>query len=183
METSETSVSLPDFIGFLSVLEIAGIGFCGGYLLLNSSGRPVEFHCTLPVNPDRAQRILYGSTLEPFLYSEHIGKPLLEKSRLSPGAIFVEQASLLDLDSHAAKPVVHIFRESNIDNTLESNETDVATAAAPQSESVLKFNSGCIDRDLSTRAMVELLDQRMDLLEPFERIRDALNEAHSARAA
>lgn len=182
METSETSVSLPEFVGFLSVLDIEGVGFCGGYLLLNSSGRPVEFHCTLPVNPDRAQRILYGSTLEPFLYSEHIGKPLLEKSRLNPGAVFVEQASLLDLNSHTSKPVVHVFRESS-ESTRESSETDEAATDAPVPESVLRFKSGCIESDATARTLVDLLDQRIDLFEPFARIRDALNEAHSARAA
>ena len=47
-------------LGFLTVLEHPQHGLFGGYLLLNLAGRPVEFHCTAPVKPNRAQQILYG---------------------------------------------------------------------------------------------------------------------------
>ncbi len=182
METSESPVSIPEYVGFLSVLDIEGVGFCGGYLLLNSSGRPVEFHCTLPVNPDRAQRILYGKSLEPFLFAQHIGKPLLEKSRLSPGAVFVEQASLLDLHTHSAMPVIHVWNEG-LDNLVEQPpDTDSSSAESIAPESILEYRSGGSNGE-ATSSLVEMLDRRIDLLEPFERIREALHEAHSVRAA
>jgi hypothetical protein len=55
-------------LGFLAVVEHELHGLFGGYLLLNATGRPLEFHCTAPVRPNRAQQILYGPTLEPYLY-------------------------------------------------------------------------------------------------------------------
>lgn len=47
-------------LGFLTVVEHKQHGLFGGYLVLNQVGRPLEFHCTAPVKPNRAQEILYG---------------------------------------------------------------------------------------------------------------------------
>ncbi|MBL9124077.1 MAG: hypothetical protein JNG90_10630, partial [Planctomycetaceae bacterium] len=49
----------PPALGFLTVVEHEQLGLIGGYLLLNLSGRPLEFHCTAPLKPNRAQQILY----------------------------------------------------------------------------------------------------------------------------
>ncbi len=40
----------PAALGFLTVLEHES-GLTGGYLLLNTLGRPLEFHCTAPIKP------------------------------------------------------------------------------------------------------------------------------------
>ncbi len=53
-------------------------------MLLNAAGRPLEFHCTAPVKPNRTQEILYGPMLKPYLYGEQIGQTLLAKSKLMP---------------------------------------------------------------------------------------------------
>ncbi len=74
----------PTALGFLTVIEHPQHGLMGGYLVLNGAGRPLEFHCTAPVKPNRAQQILYGPTLEPFLYGEQIGQALVAKSQLEP---------------------------------------------------------------------------------------------------
>src|SRR5687768_7792332 len=70
-------------IGFLTVVEHAEFGLFGGYLLLNAAGRPLEFHCTAPVKPDRALEILYGPTLDGYLY-ERIADALLAKAKAAP---------------------------------------------------------------------------------------------------
>ena len=75
--------SLPA-IGFLTVCDYAEAGICGGYLILNAGGRPLEFHCTAPVKANRAQEILYGPTLKPFLYGEQIGQTLIGRAKVGP---------------------------------------------------------------------------------------------------
>ena len=65
------SKSLPA-IGFLTVVTIPDQGLVGGYLVLNAAARPLEFHCTTPVRANRAQEILYGPTLRPYLFGEQI---------------------------------------------------------------------------------------------------------------
>ena len=74
------SKSVPS-VGFLTVQEFTDLGLIGGYLILNAVGRPLEFHCTAPVRPNRAQEILYGPTLAPFLYGEQIGLTFRERLR------------------------------------------------------------------------------------------------------
>src|SRR5512137_623050 len=71
-------------IGFLTICERPELGIVGGYLVLNTAGRPLEFHCTVPVRPSRAQEILYGPTLKPFLYGEQIGRALIAKAVSQP---------------------------------------------------------------------------------------------------
>ena len=66
-------------LGFLTVVEHPQYGLFGGYLVLNTAGRPLEFHCTAPIKPNRAQEILYGPTLESFLYGEQIGQTLINQ--------------------------------------------------------------------------------------------------------
>ena len=85
----------PSAVGFLTVVEHSQHGLMGGYLVLNTAGRPLEFHCTAPVKPNRAQQILYGPTLEPYLYGEQIGAALVSKSSLVPLAIFTDREPAL----------------------------------------------------------------------------------------
>ena len=59
--------------GYLSTVHTAEDGYFGGYLIISAIGRPLEFHCTSPVRPSRAQEILYGPTLQPYLMGEQIG--------------------------------------------------------------------------------------------------------------
>ena len=81
--------------GYLSAVESAEHGFFGGYLLVSPLGRPVEFHCTAPVRPSRAQEILYGPTLRPYLLGEQIAGTLLSKAQLRPQIILTDQPSVL----------------------------------------------------------------------------------------
>src|SRR3989304_10187691 len=71
-------------LGFLTVIEYPDYGLIGGYLVLNTAGRPEEFHCTAPIKPNRAQQILYGPTLEPYLFGEQIGQTLLTTGKIKP---------------------------------------------------------------------------------------------------
>ena len=82
-------------IGFLTVIDHPQHGLFGGYLVLNLAGRPLEFHCTAPIKPNRAQQILYGPTLESFLYGEQIGSTLLGHAKTSPLAVCTDREPVL----------------------------------------------------------------------------------------
>ena len=56
-------------LGFLTALEVSEVGYVGGLLITNHYGRPLEFQCTTPVQPNHTQKILYGPTLVPFILS------------------------------------------------------------------------------------------------------------------
>ncbi|MGI9517131.1 MAG: hypothetical protein ACR2NP_08805 [Pirellulaceae bacterium] len=148
----------PAILGFYCVQEIESLGFCGGYLILNQHARPLEFHCTLPILPERAQQILYGPSLRPYLIAEHIGPPLVAKSTQRPEVILVNDLDGIELSQHVELPVVLVQSDGKGGFRLEAGKAENLA------------DDNCPARCSQTG---------LDLLEPFERIREAIEEAHS----
>ncbi len=98
-------------IGFLTITRDAEHGLFGGYLVLNAVGRPLEFHCTAPVRSNRAQEILYGPTLEPYLYGERIGPTLLQKSKSAPIAVFTDVEPAMAARQFVSTPMLLVLRD------------------------------------------------------------------------
>ena len=96
-------------LGFLTVVDSPQHGLFGGFLLLNAGGRPLEFHCTAPVKPNRAQRILYGPTLLPYLYGEQIGHTLVKKSKITPSIVLTDNSAVLAVRDHISLPTVVVL--------------------------------------------------------------------------
>src|ERR1044071_2335982 len=92
-------------LGFLTVVEHEEHGLVGGDLVLTLTGRPLEFHCTAPVKPNRAQQILYGPTLKPYLYGEQIGQALLGKGATEPSVVCTDMRPVLAVREFTALPV------------------------------------------------------------------------------
>jgi hypothetical protein len=177
-------------VGFVAVCDFGGRGLVGGYLLLNAAGRPLEFHCTAPVRPSRAQEILYGPTLLPFLYGEQIGRALLEKASTKPVAVFVDAEALLAAQPFVDAPLAVVCAEDG--GELASGaaaSAEMATASrrllGPPRFCCFRLNNGTIALPASRQADEAAVAERLsslgatfDLAEPFERIREAVAEAH-----
>ena len=89
--TKQKTISL----GFLTVRKHPSRGYFGGFLVLNVLARPLEFHCTLPVQPTRAQQILYGATLDEFISGEQIARALILKAKSSLEVVFTDTLAAL----------------------------------------------------------------------------------------
>jgi hypothetical protein len=164
--------------GFYCVVELESIGFAGGYLVLNQSGRPIEFHCTFPIKPDRSQEILYGYSLKPFLYSQHIGPPLIRKARTPVSMVLVNQADSRPLGRHIDLPVAWIDesgeRESGEGRSLPTASGEISAAGS----ATCLVDAVCVEN----AARIEHCRRQapgLDWGEPFERIVTALTEAHT----
>ena len=107
---SSTDAKSKPALGFLTVVEHPQYGLFGGYLVLNLAGRPLEFHCTAPIKPNRAQEILYGPTLQSFLYGEQIGQTLLQQASIAPLLVCTDQEPALAVREFAATPIVLVLR-------------------------------------------------------------------------
>jgi hypothetical protein len=183
-------------LGFLTVVEHTEQGLFGGYLVLNASGRPLEFHCTAPIRPNRAQEILYGPTLKPFLYGEQIGHTLVAKSKLAPLAVCTDQEPGLAVRDFVDMPVVLVLPPEDGE---EPEQTGGAIARGDREERLWRIDSSHCglsrfdtfrlgrnrlalpqgaseDRTLITDRLGALAES-FDLAEPFERIREAIEEA------
>jgi hypothetical protein len=200
--------SLPS-LGFLTVLARQDMGVFGGFLATTASGRPLEFHCTTPVQPSRAQQILYGPTLRPYLYGELIGATLIARCNPPPALIFTDSPPALSVRDHVDAPVALV----TLATSVSAGREDVRVFAQTQPEGIRLYRDETPDVDsppeqdglppLSTielapwtiwtvadrppdQAAVELFREscaRVDLLEPFERIRQAICEARRISAS
>lgn len=177
MAVTDSAASL----GFLTAINSEIHGLMGGYLVLNTAGRPLEFHCTTPIKTSRAQQILYGRTLEPFLYGEQIGATLVHKSEQSPLALFVDQAALLAVRDHIDLPTALVVSQPGELN-VQVRDGWTEWTIADNRLAVSARRQG--DQSLITQRLASL-SEVIDLSEPFERIREAIEEAQrtSSRAA
>jgi len=174
-------------LGFLTVVEHEQHGLFGGYLLLNGNGRPLEFHCTAPIRPNRAQQILYGPTLEPYIYGEQIGQTLVAKSQLEPMVIITDQRPMLAVRELIAPPVALLapllgLRIAADVNSDEAGETNGLLRFPYERHELAVWPDRAADQALIQARLAELTNA-WDLAEPFGRIRGAIEEAQRATVA
>lgn len=150
--------------GFLTVVDSPSHGLFGGYLLVDAAGRPLEFHCTAPVKVSRAQQILYGATLQGHLHGQQIGAALLAEASLEPVVVLTDLDSMLTVRPHTNLPVALVSRT----DAGAGFELGAARVAGPV---------GDADAETALRVRLEPLAAAVDLREPFDRIRAAIEEA------
>lgn len=190
---SEDTKSKPA-LGFLTVVDDRQHGLFGGYLVVNTSGKPLEFHCTAPIKPNRAQEILYGHTLLPYLYGEQIGQTLLTAAKAEPLAVCTDCQPALALGEYIDVPVVLVLASDcprdettgEPPSSAHSNKTWRVDEPHVGKLGLTSFHLGrnhlalpatdSLGRELLTGRLAEMADS-FDLSEPFDRIRDAIEEA------
>ena len=171
MENND-SQSEPQF-SFFSVVTLAGGTLVGGYLILNSLGRPTEFHCTEAVKPTRAQEILYGPTLAPFLYAEQLGRSLIAAAKTNSQILFTDSEPALDLRRIVDMPVVQVCYQSE-------SEANSKTIEFMLGENQLRVSADSSDGNQNAAERWSEHIGEWDLSEPFRRIHDAIAETHKA---
>jgi len=154
--------------GFLTTVESAAHGLFGGYLVVDALGRPLEFHCTAPVKVSRAQQILYGSTLDAHLHGRQVGGALLAEGKASPAVVLTDSESLLSVRPHTRLPVALVKRRP--DDQQPAGGFDLGPAR-------IRPHADDNGRAEELARQLAALAAAVDLCEPFERIRAALDEA------
>jgi len=172
----------------LTVEENLELGLIGGYLLLNASGRPLEFHCTAPVRPNRAQEILYGPTLAPYLYGEQIGRTLLTKSKSQPLFVCTDVEAVLAARSFVSIPLAFVEAADQSQRSATRNRLDSAhrSTPPPPSRRLVEFQLAQqraavpADHEHDRDEVLRHWHGRaadLDLAEPFTRLHEAIEEA------
>ncbi|MFV0442326.1 MAG: hypothetical protein ACK5Q5_02010 [Planctomycetaceae bacterium] len=157
-------------LGFMTVVEVAGGTFVGGLLVTNKLGRPLEFQCTTPVKPNRTQEILYGPTLKPFLFSELIGKTLMERLQVKPQLLLIDQPDLLDLRNHVDLPVACLIVKGKQPDDL-ADQTRLALG-----NQQVRFHPDHPGDVETVREQSRMIPGDADTQEPVDRVREALQE-------
>lgn len=188
-------------IGYFATVESDRTGWTGGLLVLNGSGRPLEFQCTLPIRPSRAHEILFGSTLREHLISEVIGPTLLQKSRTPITLLCCQQIEGLALQDNLPATTNPAMIASGTNGTASAGtvvgfiRNDGEGGARPDlgidlsgHEELMLGNAALLvamERLGDAQDAIARLNELVDAMEPFERITEAIREAQSqmARAA
>lgn len=189
----KTSSAMPITLGFLTVVEQSKVGYIGGYLVLNSRARPIEFHCTAPIQPSRAQQVLYGKTLKPYLYGEQIATALVDRSKVRPIMFFTDLTEVIEARVENNLPIVWIqpcetqpVKPAEVPGTQRHYRRDAAHPMAEALRPTMEhFTLGSYQvathshfaDDAATVRSLWQQNEALDLLEPFERIREAIHEA------
>lgn len=158
----------PRAFGFLTAVESGSHGVFGGYLLVDPLGRPLEFHCTAPVKVSRAQQILFGSTLQAHLHGQQIGGTLLAEGTITPDLVLTDLEAMLHVRGHT-KLSVALVRSGAASPIGGSSFLVGNTSVSPHV-------NDC-GRGAELQERLEELAATVDLCEPFERIRAAIDEA------
>ncbi len=153
--------------GFLTTLESAAHGLFGGYLVVDALGRPLEFHCTAPVKVSRAQQILYGPTLHGHLHGRQVGGALLAEGKVTPAVVLTDNDAMLHVRPHTHLPLALVRRGA----------AEQIAAGFLVGEAVVSPHAEDAARADELEARLATLAAAVDLCEPFERIRAALDEA------
>jgi hypothetical protein len=162
-------------LGFLTILQEGG-GYLGGYLVTNCWGRPLEFRLSSAVQPNRVQQILYGNKLLPFICADLIGKTLVERTATSSQIILTDHESVLDLRLLQETPVV-VLLAPHSDPARNEMTSGPGSDQGTAGRGPILCHPGFPDDLPAAQALLERLDNTMDLSEPFARIREAIAEA------
>ena len=173
-------------LGFLSVRRHPEHGYFGGYLITNHVARPLEFHCTMPVKPSRAQMLLYGPTMDAFVCGEQIAKALVGKAKVKPDIVLTDCAAVLALST--VSDVKTVLLDFEPDSQSAHFLIPDGGAGEMRAVRVDPWRLSILDSQAeSESAIADVLTQlssSFDLTEPFQRVIHALLEAHPiAKAA
>jgi len=161
--------------GFLTVVEVSQLGHCGGLLIVSAIGRPIEFHCTTPVSSNRAQEIMYGQTYAGFLYADQIGMSLVDKAKQSPTIFVTDCPDMLPISELIDTPLI-LAEESHRDR--ESFDGRGLSNFSIKDQVIYCVNAKT-DQLEPIRNQVDSFVRRLPLEEPFERVCQAIEEAHT----
>jgi hypothetical protein len=137
-----------------------GASFRGGCLVTDERTRPLEFRVSGAIRPSALQKILYGDTLHEYICTVLLGGPLLKTLESRADFVLVRDAEFLKLRPQLEMPL--LWLRSTVDGQY-------ALQPFPGYEP---------EADAVGDAMPARLRGR-NIMEPFLRIRAALEEAHS----
>ena len=140
----------------------------GASLATDEKTRPIEFRCTSPIRPNNYQRTLYGDTLDAYIFVDLIGVPLITATREDIDLVLVDDERLLAVRPTVDVPIVLLTRSPS----GQAGPGAVALKVCPGFEN---------EKSTAQTRLSSLVSQGTDLLEPFERVRLALDQAHAQK--
>lgn len=160
----------------------------GAALVTDNNTKPIEFRCTGPVRPTQMQKILYGNVLDEHLRVELISIPLIKSMRSKYSLMVVREPSLLKARTKTEMPIVLILKEQELgndafseDKTAEGNQ--IYSQSGKFETLIVKSHPDYPNERDSARILLQEVMKNQSLLNPFERIEQALKQVHDSKQA
>jgi len=151
----------------------------GGALVTNQVGVPVEFKYTEPVTTTRLHKILYGASLDRFLHETVIRDRLSREVRAIPDYFIAPYEEKEFLGPMAGKEMMAVQsfpagqRESTGPFTrVRDREAIIELEDGPALRIAFSTADDALQRSMVT--WLQELARTMDILEPLERVANAL---------
>jgi hypothetical protein len=154
-------------------------GVIGAILVTDDLGMPQEFRVTYPVKPTKLQERLYGNSLLVHIGITLCGEPLYKALKNKPELLLVSRRAYLPLATKVNSGVAHVVR---IGETIVADKD-----GEPTSEKNIHSKSGRFQpiqvffppeyneqEQKDTTTLLEKYFQGIDLIEPFDRIKSAV---------
>jgi len=157
---------VPDLIlCYMICLQDAANGFVGAMMLTDSRVRPLHFGFVQPVRPSRMQRLLYGATLDEHVKVDVIASRLWQGCPKKPDVVFLGTPDLLPVRRLTSTPTAFLCKVPHDQNGAVNL-------------SALRYDAGGNRGDWdAVGCVLAELETQVDLVEPFDRMREALKEA------
>jgi hypothetical protein len=152
-------------LAFMDVILFSDGAIRGGILTTDIETRPYEFRITSAIKPTQLQQMLYGTSLKDYVYGELICAPLIKATKEKISFVLTKERYIMEVRPLVAVPIV----------LMSYNDK-----AAGDGAKTVNFQ---MHKDYSTelsqaKVILTPITQKLDLMEPFERLKLALNEVH-----
>lgn len=186
LQVNEGKIELIEItaLAFLSLEEVDKDVFRGGLLVTDGRGKPSEFRCTSPIQPNSVQKTLYGSTLKSHMSVELVGRPLIAALKEKPQIVLVVQEEFLELRTFIKEPVLFIKKQGSSMNLEEEGNKvtncDLLISPTGKFEPVTATCHWNYENDIKiiSKSLHNVFSV-LDIVEPFSRISNALKLVQS----
>lgn len=147
-------------LGYFFCGDVGNNETSGAVLLTDARTRPIHFAFAQPVKAGAYQKILYGGTLDEFIKVDVIAKKLLSELPRKPSILFTETPDLLNVRRITDYAVAYLARPADTATSLK----------------LYNINGGS-DQEFAGELVEKVGTVVGDLVDPFQRMRNALSEA------
>jgi hypothetical protein len=152
-------------LAFIDVAVFPDGSIRGGILTTDLETRPYEFRVTSPIKPTQVQQILYGASLKDYVYGELICAPLVKATKEKLSLVLAKEPYIVAMRPLVSIPVILVHHDGK---SIGENLRPVSLSAHKSFQSELSF----------AQTVLAPVMQSHDLIEPFERLKLALNEVN-----
>jgi hypothetical protein len=152
-------------LAFIDVAVFSDGSIRGGILTTDLETRPYEFRVTSPIKPTQVQQILYGASLKDYVYGELICAPLVKATKEKLSLVLAKEPYIVAMRPLVSVPVILVHHDGK---SMGENLRPVSLSSHQSFQSELSF----------AQTVLAPVMQSHDLIEPFERLKLALNEVH-----